>query len=120
LGEQFTSELEEGQINNIDEESRVGFQGRSENTVYPDGIVSTEGLPPKLNEVKVGVNHDYEQALAYESIIQRGLARPGTVYFLESPYTGELGADDRTMNVFVRSGFGLVSVTGPWWEAMQD
>lgn len=59
---------------------------------------------------------DLAQAQDFADAVANGLARPGTIHFLESPYTNEFGASPEVMKVLTRADFDFAYYTGPWWR----
>ena len=55
----------------------------------PDGTDLSFGLPPVVGDVKVGGSGSYEQAEDSVVAVEKGKARPGIIYLLESPVSGE-------------------------------
>lgn len=118
LGEQYV-EKQTGDINNIGPGLIGTFELLPGVRVTPDSIDLSLGWPPVIGDVKVGVFSDYEQAEELVSAIDRGMARPGIIYMLESPVTGESRARSGIKNSLSRTGFGFVYFRGPWWEFFQ-
>lgn len=76
------------------------------------------GGPPVIGEVKVGYFSRPVQATAFARMVKNGRARPGVIYFLESPITGRIGTSKRIKKILDEAEFSFVYFKGPWWEPM--
>ena len=117
LGEQYV-DRQTGDINNVGPKLIGIFELVPGVKVAPDSI-DQSFEPPTIGDVKVGLYSDYDQAEELATLVEKGWATPGMIYFLESPITGEVGAKRGISSLLKLAGFDFVYFRGPWWELFQ-
>jgi RHS repeat-associated protein len=116
-GEEFI-DAQTGDINNgmmadflgLAEKINTGFSN-----IEPDSLDYSLGEPPVIGGVKVGTTLTWSEIWEWASAIFNGNARPGILYFLTSPSTGEIGPSWIKEMTLRALGFSIVKIEGPWW-----
>ncbi len=84
--------------------------------IEPDSMDFSFGDPPVIGGVKVGTGLSWAEVGQWIEAVQTGAARPGILFFLESPVTGLIGPTPAQEWVLTWVGFSIVKIPGPWWQ----